>query len=140
MPIVKVDFRQQKVPHQAIWFSESWQRKQGFEFKHCKICGAGEDVHIAAPEQVEEVTIQKEEPSEAPENGYVTDRGFTGYAQFVDLYGTLVRVQESSLASEPAVWIFSTNEKYVGMDPHLSVEQAIIVRDGLDAFIKEARA
>jgi hypothetical protein len=50
MPIVKVDFRQQGVPHQAIWFSRDWQRKHGFEHRHCKVCGAGEDVHVMAPE------------------------------------------------------------------------------------------
>ena len=36
----------------------------------------------------------------------LTERGFTIYASFKDLYHNDVRVQESSLASHPAVWIF----------------------------------
>lgn len=66
----------------------------------------------------------------------VTNRGFAVYDQFVDHYGSEVRVQKSSLASEPAVWIFAQRD---GKDESalLTLEQAKRVRDALDSFIAE---
>jgi len=61
-----------------------------------------------------------------------TDRGFTIYDQFDDRYGHSVRIQESSLATEPCVWIFP-----LGGAAHLTLDQAKRVRDALDTFIKE---
>jgi predicted trehalose synthase len=93
-----------------------------------------------------------------------TPRGFAAYAEFTDKYGSTVRVQESSLATDDCVWIFAshatpklrpewrerlaaagfgTEEKlgelasFLTPSPHLNVEQAITVRDALDAFISE---
>jgi hypothetical protein len=74
-------------------------------------------------------------------NGYVkrvTERGFMIYAEFTDTYGSSVRVQESSAASEPKVWIFCDKRGDEPASPHLSVEQARLVRDALNEFIKEA--
>jgi hypothetical protein len=75
-----------------------------------------------------------------------TERGFAIYVEFVDTYGSNVRVQESSAASEPKVWIFCDRSRGYASDdlggdrqaatPHLSVEQARCVRDALDEFIK----
>lgn len=72
-------------------------------------------------------------------NRTTTSRGFAIYDEFVDLYGHKVRVQKSSYAAEPAVWIFA-EEGPCEVDPaspHLTVEQAKRVRDALDAFISE---
>jgi hypothetical protein len=89
----------------------------------------------------------------------VTSRGFTVYAEFTDSYGSRIRVQESSSAEGPRVWVFADHaeppalpEKFArrlhGVDldelaaflepsPHLDVEQARRLRDALDAFITE---
>lgn len=70
------------------------------------------------------------------------ERGFEVYAEFDDSYGSDVRVQESSSAGEPHVWIFCHNQRYgqgeqKDFTPHLTVEQAKIVRDALDEFIRK---
>ena len=75
----------------------------------------------------------------AEPNRSTTERGFTVYDQFTDMYGHDVRVQESSSAEGARAWIFcskggSPQEK---ASPHLDVEQAKRVRDALDAFIGE---
>jgi len=53
----------------------------------------------------------------------LTERGFTIYASFKDIYHNDVRVQESSLASHPAVWIFvndgGTNDGAIHLDREL---------------------
>lgn len=61
-----------------------------------------------------------------------TERGFVIYDELTDRYGHEVRVQQSSLATEDAVWIFCDAEA-----PHLTVKMAARVRDALDAFIRE---
>lgn len=79
-----------------------------------------------------------------------TERGFGIYDEFTDSYGSTVKVQESSSAEGPHVWIFCQNEKYgrpdpTGVDrskdftPHLSYEQAKRVRDALNDFLLHAR-
>jgi hypothetical protein len=50
----------------------------------------------------------------------VTERGFTIYAKFLDSYGNMISVQESSSAAGPRCWVFSDGETL----PHLSVDQA----------------
>ena len=72
-------------------------------------------------------------------NRSTTERGFTIYDEFIDTYGTGVRVQESSSAEEARVWIFTDGEARGSGSgtPHLNVEQARRVRDALDAFIGE---
>lgn len=76
-------------------------------------------------------------------NRYTNDRGFIMYDTFLDDYGADVRVQESSSAEDPKVWIFvrggSTASKDKANDgqAHLDVEQAERVRDALDTFLKE---
>ena len=72
-------------------------------------------------------------------NRSTTDRGFAIYDEFTDLYGHKVRVQQSSYASEPAVWIFAEEcpDEVGPTATHLTLEQAKRVRDGLDAFISE---
>jgi hypothetical protein len=96
-----------------------------------------------------------------PEN--VTERGFGVYAELTDTHGSEVRVQESSAADEACVWIFASHvpeSRYIRFDqavvlsqagfsslselaafltpsPHLNLEQAVAVRDALDAFIRE---
>lgn len=65
-----------------------------------------------------------------------TPRGFAVWAQVTDLYGSTVRVQSSSLATEPAVWIFAEQEGDPH-PPHLSVGDATVVRDALTAWLAE---
>jgi hypothetical protein len=67
----------------------------------------------------------------------VTPRGFAVYAELVDRYGSRVRVQKSSAAEEPCVWI-SAKSGEEPTSPHLTVEQARRVRDGLDVFLRDA--
>lgn len=95
-----------------------------------------------------------------------TPRGFAVYAEFTDTYGSEVKVQQSSSASGPRVWIFANHPSirgHLSLDvqgrlltagfrtdlhlaelgaalepsPHLNVEQARQVRDALDTFIRE---
>ena len=66
-----------------------------------------------------------------------TPRGFSIYDQFTDTYGATIRVQESSAATEPKVWIFAEGGMAENPSPHLNVEQAKRLRDALDAFISE---
>ena len=72
-------------------------------------------------------------------NRSTTDRGFTVYDEFTDKYGSKIRVQESSIATEPCCWIFAdaASSMAATTQPHLTVEQAKRVRDALDAFIQE---
>lgn len=71
----------------------------------------------------------------------VTPRGFTIYDELTDRYGHKVRVQESSLATEACAWVFCDrndgDEPGFEPSPHLTVAQAIRVRDALSAFIAE---
>lgn len=65
-----------------------------------------------------------------------TSRGFRIYCTITDLNSSEVRVQESSLATEPAVWIFTHNRNpALQGDPHLSVTQARRVIRALKKFI-----
>lgn len=71
-------------------------------------------------------------------NRYATPRGFTVYDEIETSYGHTVRVQESSSAEAPHVWLFvSDSPVVVTHNPHLTIEQAIRVRDALTAFIDE---
>ena len=67
-----------------------------------------------------------------------TSRGFEFFADFRDRYGSRVRVQRSSLATEECVWIFADDNQQgiAEPSPHLTVVQAEAVRDALDAFVK----
>lgn len=72
-------------------------------------------------------------------------QGYPAYADFVDLYGSRVRAQFSSRAFHPACWLWVKHERPasaggVGSDGsgHLSLPQAVALRDGLNAFIAEA--
>jgi len=85
-----------------------------------------------------------------------TERGFAIYGETTDSYGHGVTVQESSAATDRFVWIFVKNPPHLPEceehrpafdakrnpracscpQAHLSVEQAIQVRDALDAFIR----
>lgn len=96
-----------------------------------------------------------------------TERGFAVYAEFLDTYRSLVKVQQSSSAHGPRVWIFATfteiqlkpevSERlaaagfrtpqqlaelaaFLEPSPHLDVDQAKAVRDALDEFIRENEA
>ena len=67
-----------------------------------------------------------------------TPRGFGIYAEIRDKYGAKVRVQQSSLATDDCVWIFADDSPEMdNPSPHLNVEQARAIRDGLTAFIEE---
>jgi len=68
----------------------------------------------------------------------LTERGFVVYDQFEDKYGTQVRVQQSSAASEPCVWIFANEQGKKGYGAaHLTIEQAKRIRNALDDFVQE---
>jgi hypothetical protein len=71
----------------------------------------------------------------------VTERGFTIYDAFRDQYGADVRLQESSLATERCIWVFSSKHGFPDepASPHLNLAQAERVRDALDAFIRETK-
>ncbi len=68
-----------------------------------------------------------------------TGRGFEFYANFRDRYGSRVRVQQSSLATEPCVWIFADdNDQIPEPSPHLTADMARTVIEALEDFIKWA--
>lgn len=98
-------------------------------------------------------------------NRSVTPRGFGVYDELTDKYGSRVRVQESSLATDRCAWIFASHpvprelpgkfrRRLEGLDerelgelvsfltpaPHLTAAMARRVRDALDAFIAESEA
>lgn len=67
-----------------------------------------------------------------------TQRGFLIYGggPVQTSYGHEIRVQESSAAEGPHVWLFIGESTTVqAMDPHLSLVEAIEIRDRLDQFI-----
>lgn len=66
------------------------------------------------------------------------DRGFLVYggSAVQTSYGHQVRVQESSAASGPHCWLFVSESPGVkGYSPHLSLADAIEIRDRLTQFI-----
>lgn len=72
-----------------------------------------------------------------------TQRGFLVYGggPFPTSYGHELRVQESSSAEGPHVWIFiGESGTTKSMDPHLSLEEAIDLRDRLNQFISMTTA
>ena len=73
---------------------------------------------------------------------YQTERGFPGYLEMIDLYGSRIRVQMSSRAFHPAVWVFTERVRGCQLTSdghaHLTLPQARLVRDALNAFITEA--
>lgn len=65
-----------------------------------------------------------------------TERGFRIYLRTNDLYGTAIRVQESSLATEECVWIFTgTNEHHSSL--HLNYEQAETLISALSEWMED---
>ncbi len=70
-----------------------------------------------------------------------TPRGFAVYTMFEDTYGNNVRVQESSSAEGPHIWIFCDpmNPDQKGVSPHLSLEQAEHLRDALGQAIERGK-
>lgn len=67
------------------------------------------------------------------------DRGFLAYAggPIPTTYGHTIRVQESSAASGPHVWLFISDSPLVeGHNPHLDLGQALALRAALDQFIE----
>jgi hypothetical protein len=70
------------------------------------------------------------------------DRGFLVYggSPVITSYGhpVEIRVQESSAASGPHVWLFVDEASRVeGREPHLSLADAIEIRDRLTQFIED---
>ncbi|AJA41471.1 hypothetical protein AXJ14_gp152 [Geobacillus virus E3] len=68
--------------------------------------------------------------------GY-TSRGFAIYKSFTDTYGNEIRIQESSSATNDCVWIICKNEKGNDSSPHLNIEQAKLLIEGLQEFIDQ---
>ena len=66
-----------------------------------------------------------------------TGRGFAVYAEVTDTHGNDVRVQHSSSAEDPRVWIMCGHD-VAGPAPHLDLAQARLIRAGLDEFIAAA--
>ncbi|HEX5565410.1 MAG TPA: hypothetical protein VFY14_00445 [Streptomyces sp.] len=67
------------------------------------------------------------------------DRGFLAYAggPIHTNYGHEIRVQESSAADGPHVWLFISDSPTVANhNPHLNLDQAIALRAALDQFIE----
>lgn len=81
-------------------------------------------------------------PEEAPTISAPTtegDRGFLTYGggEIPTDYGHKIRVQESSSAEGPKVWLFISDSPVTeGRDPHLTLEQAIAVHAALGQFIE----
>jgi hypothetical protein len=67
-----------------------------------------------------------------------TENGLVVYGEVIDTQGSQVWVQESSALEGPQCWIFSCHPEFTGLSPQLDREQAIEIRDALDAFIREA--
>lgn len=69
----------------------------------------------------------------------VSERGFISYDELTDSYGAQIRIAESSAASGPHCWLWTEGGSVKGNNgsAHLSLEQAIQVRDALTAFIDE---
>lgn len=66
------------------------------------------------------------------------DRGFLTYGgrEIPTSYGHTIRVQESSSAEGPKVWLFISDSPVArGHDPHLTLEQAIALHAALGQFI-----
>lgn len=78
---------------------------------------------------------QVETAPATPENLKRSERGFGIYAELEDLNQNQVRVSQSSLATEPAVRIYSTNPTGQTTGLHLSVEQATLIRDALTVWL-----
>lgn len=69
---------------------------------------------------------------------YLTPRGFDVYDEVTTSNGHTVRVQQSSAAMEAHVWLFVGDSPVTDSHhPHLTVAQAIRVRDALTVFIDE---
>lgn len=68
-----------------------------------------------------------------------TSRGFKIYGKFTDTKDSKIRVQESSTAEEPCIWIFAENNPDIFKDPspHLNAQQAKKLIHILQKFIKE---
>lgn len=75
-------------------------------------------------------------------------RGFASYGDEVGTtYGHRVRIQESSAAEYDACWMFIEKEEpeFNGQLPacdvgvHLNLEQAVAIRDRIDAWIRGDR-
>lgn len=64
-----------------------------------------------------------------------TERGFGIYADFTDRYGERFTVQQSSLATEDAVWVGAHEKR-----GHLTVEMALHVRDALAGWLQDVGA
>ncbi|WP_331764824.1 hypothetical protein [Streptomyces sp. NBC_01238] len=76
---------------------------------------------------------QMTEPTPSNDRGFLTYMG----GPIKTSYGHTVRVQESSAASGPHVWLFISDSTQVPEhNPHLNLEQAIALRAALDQFIQ----
>jgi len=77
--------------------------------------------------------------TEMSPNRSTTPRGFITYDEFTDSYGASITIRESSNAEGSHVWIFAEGGGVRKNDgsAHLTVAQAIRVRDALNAFIAE---
>jgi hypothetical protein len=69
--------------------------------------------------------------------------GYPAYADFTDLYQSHIRLQFSSRAFHPACWLWikTTSRSCPGFEDgsgHLSLPQAVALRDALNAFITQA--
>jgi hypothetical protein len=53
-----------------------------------------------------------------------TERGFRIYAEFTDVYGSAVSVNESSLATDSCVWVRAKDDKDAYQPLHLNRWQA----------------
>jgi hypothetical protein len=85
------------------------------------------------------VRIGRERPEE-PEEGVVgySNRGFAIYGEVPTTYGDTVRIYESSSAEGPFIWL-SIDKPEKGIEhaaAHLSLEQALEIRDALKAAIR----
>jgi hypothetical protein len=62
-------------------------------------------------------------------------RGLRRYGQATDLRGNTVRAQQSSLATEPAVWLFFDGGQVNAL--HLGIRGAQELREALEEFLAE---
>lgn len=110
----------------AAWFEANPKQQGRRTDLHSKQPIKGE------PEMTEQ-TVTVGEPIPANDRGFLTYGG----REIPTDYGHTIRVQESSSAEEPKVWLFISDSPHVdGHNPHLTLEQAIAVHAALGQFIE----
>jgi hypothetical protein len=68
-----------------------------------------------------------------------TERGFVVFGEFKDRYDSTITVQESSIAFEPCVWVFTKNSDDLTASPHLTPDNAKRLIEILQDFVEQSK-